>query len=138
VKSSRAAGLVVLALFASSVGARSEIPGPPRCDIDERAAPSQPSFVSATVRGPATAAEVRAQTAAAIFSTRAPLSPAYAALPRVFAFFVVGGVRHGTIAAVIDGHVPVAGEVVKLASRHRDPDMPCHFIPWIVVPGEMV
>ena len=131
-------GLVALALIASSETAHCETSDPKRCEIDERAAPSRPSFVTATVRGPATAAEVRAQTAAAIFSAHAPLSPAYAGLPRVFAFFAVGGVRHGTIAAVIDGHVPTAGEVVKLASRHRDPDMPCHFIPWIVVPGEMV
>lgn len=131
-------GVLVLALIGGLSFALADEQGLGRCNLDERAAPVKSSFVSATVRGPATAEEIRNQTAVAIRGVRAPMSPAYANLPRVFAFFVLGGVRHGTIAAVVDGHIPAAGDEVRLATRRRDPDLPCHFIPWTVVPGDSV
>ena len=63
------------------------------------------------------------------------MSPKYENLPRVFVFYKEGGARHGTIAAVVSGPVPKAGDQVVVASRHRDPDAPCAFIPWVIVPG---
>ena len=87
------------------------------------------------MRGPASPAEVTSETQIAIARTHAPLSPRFVDLPRVVAIFVLGGVRHSTIAAVTDGVSPQPGESVTLASRHRDPDLPCAFIPWTIVKG---
>lgn len=95
-----------------------------------------PAFsVMAQVRGPATPEEVIAQTQAARRLSGADLSPAYAAFPRIYAYYKVAGVRHGTIAAVTRGTIPAPGDFVTLVSRHRDPTQPCAFVPWTVQPG---
>jgi len=91
--------------------------------------------VSAQVRGPATPEEVLAQTQTARRLSVAELSPAYVDLPRIFAYYKVAGVRHGTIAAVTQGPMPAPGAFVTLVSRHRDPTQPCAFVPWTVQPG---
>ena len=107
----------------------------PVCRLDPSAAPEIADTYPGIVRGPATAQEVLAQTAIAVTRVRAPLSAKYEDLPRVFVIYVANGARHGTIAAVIDGDIPQPGEAVVVASRHRDPDSPCAFIPWTVTKG---
>ena len=106
----------------------------PACLIDKRAVPDKAVMFPAIVRGEATSQEILAQTATAMNRARAAMSPKYENLPRVFVFYKEGGARHGTIAAVVSGPVPKAGDQVVVASRHRDPDAPCAFIPWVVVP----
>jgi hypothetical protein len=105
------------------------------CVVYERAAPAKPAYVSATVKGIAAPEEVQRETHIAELKTGGSVSPDYVALPRILAVFMVNGVPHGTIAAVVDGHIPQAGETVELATRHRDPKLPCSFIPWTVVPA---
>ncbi len=107
----------------------------PVCRLDHAAAPDVADTYAGVVRGPASAQEILTQTAIAINRTHAPMSPKYETLPRVFVFYEVGGQRHGTIAAVIDGDMPPPGAPVTLASRRRDPDLPCAFIPWTVTRG---
>ena len=107
----------------------------PVCLLDRAAAPDVADTYAGIVRGPATAQEILTQTAIAINRTHAVLSPKYETLPRVFVIYQAGGVRHGTIAAVIDGDIPRPGEQVVVASRRRDPDAACAFIPWTVMKG---
>ena len=102
------------------------------CALDSRGAPSAALTYPGVVRGPASPQEVATQTAIAVARAHAPLSPKYAALPRVFVIYEAAGMRHGTIASVIDGKAPAPGEAVIVASRRRDPDAPCAFIPWTV------
>ena len=103
------------------------------CALDPTSAPDTPSFVDAIVTGPASEAEVLQQTRIAIQRTHAPMSPKYVALPRIDAVFTDNFGSHHTIAAVLGGPIPKAGEHVTLATRRRDPDEPCAFIPWTVV-----
>ncbi|MDE3176415.1 MAG: hypothetical protein KGM15_09980 [Pseudomonadota bacterium] len=107
----------------------------PACRLDHQAAPDVAWTFAGIVRGPATAQEIQSQTAIAINRTHAALSPKYESLPRVFVLYEDGGRRHGTIAAVIDGDIPPPGAPVTLASRRRDPEAPCAFIPWTIVKG---
>ncbi len=102
------------------------------CRLDPNGAPNVPLTFPGVVRGPASAQEVATQTAIAVARAHAPLSPKYVNLPRVFVIYEAGGVRHGTIAAVTDGAPPAPGEAVIVASRRRDPDAACAFIPWTV------
>ncbi len=95
--------------------------------------PARPFYVIAKAQGPASPEEVRRQTDIAEAKTGGEVSPDFVAFPRILAVFVVNGVSHSTIAAVVDGVIPAAGETVKLASRFRDPRRPCNFIPWTVV-----
>jgi len=105
------------------------------CALDINGAPKTSILFAGVARGPATAREIVSQTAIALARSHAPLSPKYAKLPRAFVYFMAGGRRHGTIAAVLDGVMPKPGEAVVLASRRRDPDEPCAFIPWTVLRG---
>lgn len=118
------------------LGAAAPALAAPACLLDKRAVPDAAEMFSATVRGPATSQEILSQTATAVNRARAPMSPKYESLPRVFVFYKEGGVRRGTIAAVLSGPIPKAGDQVTVASRHKDPDAPCAFIPWVVVPGK--
>lgn len=102
------------------------------------AAPAQPLHFHAKVQGMAPPEEVRRQTAIAERRTGGAVSPDYANFPRVIAIYVVDGVAHSTIAAVVDGHIPQPGDSVELASRYRDPRSSCNFIPWTVVPASSV
>lgn len=102
------------------------------CALDSRSAPDVPILLPGLVRGPATQQEVVAGTEIAVARTHAPESPGYLDLPRVVAYFSYGGARHVTIAAVTDGVLPQPGESVTLVSRHRDPALPCAFIPWTI------
>ena len=90
--------------------------------------------VQATVVGPAPPDEVERQTNIAILRAGGTPSPRYAAYPRILADYVEGGRAHRTIAAVIEGPIPRAGEKVELTARRRDPEDPCHFIPWTATP----
>lgn len=105
------------------------------CRLDPKSAPAKPSYVEAVVTGPANDAEVMAQTRIAIERVRAPVSPAYVALPRIDAVFKdETGVKHHTIAAIPSGlKPPRPGDRVTLSTRYRDPKEPCAFIPWLVV-----
>ena len=107
----------------------------PVCMLDRAAAPDVADTYPGIVRGPATTQEILTQTAIAINRTHAALSPKYETLPRVFVIYQAGGQRHGTIAAVLDSDIPPPGEPVIVASRHRDPDAACAFIPWTVMKG---
>ena len=108
------------------------------CRLDPAGAPDKIDYFDAVVIGPADDAEVLAQTRIAILRAKAPVSPAYVNLPRIDAIFHdASGAAHKTIAAVITGPLPAHGARVKLASRHRDPNQPCAFIPWTVAkPGD--
>ena len=108
------------------------------CAIKESEAPAQPQHFRAKVQGMATPEEVRRQTHIAELKTGGAVSPDYVGYPRILAFFIVGGVAHSTIAAVVDGHIPQPGEIVELESRHRDPRSACNFIPWTVVPAPSI
>jgi hypothetical protein len=123
-------GLATAILIAMAAAA----PAQAFCALDQAPFAGRSQVYQGVVRGPASPEEVRQQTAIAIAKTGAILSPAYANLPRIFAFYEdpTGG-RHGTIAAVVDGRMPQPGERVRLASRRRDPSQPCAFIPWTVV-----
>jgi hypothetical protein len=121
---------LALALFLALVA-----PAEAACDLVPAAAPAVGLTLPGVARGPATAQEVAEQTAFAVAHVHAPVSPRYIDLPRAFAYFEIGGVRHGTIAAVLDGEMPAPGEAVTLVSRRRDPDLPCAFIPWTLVKG---
>jgi hypothetical protein len=122
---------LVLALWVVAGGAAAA----ETCALDANSAPQSPLVFSGVARGPATAQEIASQTGVANARVRAPMSPKYAGLPRAFVYFTMGGVRHGTIAAVVDGVMPKPGEAVVVASRRRDPDLPCAFIPWTVRRG---
>jgi hypothetical protein len=102
------------------------------CALDARGAPATSVLFAGVARGPATPGEIITQTAIALARSHAPVSAKYANLPRAFVYFMEGGRRHGTIAAVLDRAMPKPGEAVVLASRRRDPDQPCAFIPWTV------
>ena len=123
---------IVLALLAPQA-AQAEV-----CLLDPIAAPAEIEYFDGVVLGPASDAEVLAQTRIAILRARAPVSPAYVNLPRILAVYrdAQGG-AHQTIAAVISGPLPPPAAHVKLASRHRDPNQPCAFVPWTLVgPGD--
>ncbi len=103
------------------------------CALDSKAAPTKPDYLEAVVLGPASDADVLAQTRIAIERVHAPVSPAYVKLPRIDALFKdPAGGQHRTIAAVISGPLPARGAHVTLATRYRDPNVPCAFIPWTV------
>jgi len=102
------------------------------------AAPTQPLHFHAKVQGMAPPEEVRRQTEIAERRTGGAISPDYVRFPRIIATYVVDGVVHSTIAAVVDGHIPQPGDSVELASRYRDPRSSCNFIPWTVVPASPV
>jgi hypothetical protein len=133
----RVALLLALAVLAPLCQARadSEV-----CQLDPVGAPDKIYYFDAVVIGPANDAEVLAQTRIAILRTKAPVSPAYVNLPRIDAIYRdADGSAHRTIAAVITGLLPAHGAHVRLASRHRDPNQPCAFIPWTVArPGDAV
>ena len=132
-----ALGLALAA--ASPMMTRAETPSAGACQLDPASAPDKPAYFDAIVLGPASDEEVITQTRVAIMRTHAPESPSYVKVPRIYAIFKDGGVAHRTIAAVVSGRTPARGEKVKLASRHRDPNAPCAFIPWTVVdPGSQV
>ena len=116
--------LLVSALWLAAAGAP--------CTLNATDAPQTSTLFAGVARGPATATEIVTQTAVALSRAQAQVSPTYANLPRAFVYFMYGGRRHGTIAAVIDGVMPQPGEAVVVASRRRDPDQPCAFIPWTV------
>ena len=105
------------------------------CRLDPHAAPDAALLFKGVVRGLATPQEIVAQTAIAMARVHAPESARYQKLPRVFAYYLYGGLRHGTIAAVVDGPIPEPGQSVVLASRRRDPEAACAFIPWTVTTG---
>ena len=103
------------------------------CHMNGLDPPMRPTYVMAKVQGPASPEEVRRQTQIAEKRTGGAVSPDFADFPRIIAIYVVNGASHSTIAAVVDGVIPQVGEIVKLASRFRDPRRPCNFIPWTVV-----
>jgi hypothetical protein len=105
------------------------------CALDLNSAPLSSLLYSGVARGPATPEEIASQTAIARSRVHAQVSPKYANLPRAFVYYAEGGRLHGTIAAVLDGVMPQRGEAVIVASRRRDPDLPCAFIPWTVRRG---
>ena len=119
----------ILWLAASSAAAAAT------CALNPQSAPAASILFAGVARGPATAEEIATQTAIARARSHAPLSPRYANLPRAFVYYMYAGRRHGTIASVIDGIMPKPGEAVVVASRRRDPDLPCAFIPWTVQRG---
>lgn len=123
--------LLALATLGASGAAFAQ--GGASCHMNALDPPMRPSYVMAKVQGPAPPEEVRRQTAIAEKRTGGAVSPDFADLPRIIAIYVVNGASHSTIAAVVDGVIPKAGETVKLASRFRDPRRPCNFIPWTVV-----
>ena len=108
------------------------------CPIDRTSAPDRPLIARATVVGFADPLEVERITRSVESRTRAPENPAYLRLPRIWASYVVNGARSSTIAAIVDGAVPERGALVTLAFRHRDPGLPCAFIPVIVLPAAPV
>jgi hypothetical protein len=119
---------LAIALLATQAG------GAEVCQLDRLAAPDSIQTFEAVVVGSASEAEVLAETRIAIFRARAPVSPAYVKLPRIFAIFRdAQGRPHQTIAAVLSGPLPQRNAHVTLAARHRDPNQPCAFIPWTVV-----
>ena len=111
---------------------------PAACPAVGLAAPERPVHYSAKVQGIATREEVRRETAIAERRTGGAISPDYVNLPRILAIYMIGGVAHSTIAAVVDGLIPQSGDAVQLASRYRDPRSPCNFIPWTVVPASTI
>ena len=131
-------GLTLALAAANPMTAHAETPSAVACQLDPTSAPDKPFYVDAIVLGPANDEEVITQTQVAILRTHAPESPSYVKLPRIDTVFKAGGAAHRTIAAVVSGRTPTRGEKVKLASRHRDPNKPCAFIPWTVVDPESV
>jgi hypothetical protein len=132
-------GLALALAAVSAMMARAQTPSAGACQLDPASAPEKPFYIDAVVLGPASDEEVITQTRVAIMRTHAPESPSYVKLPRIDTIFKAGGVPHRTIAAVVSGRTPARGEKVKLASRHRDPNEPCAFIPWTVVdPGSQI
>jgi len=123
----------IAAALAAILAAAAPVRAADDCALDPVGAPDKSFFVEAVVIGPASDEEVMQQTRVAIERTHAPMSPKYVALPRIDAVYSDGVHSHRTIAAVLDGPLPKAGDHVKLASRRRDPDQPCAFIPWTVV-----
>lgn len=62
----------------------------------------------------------------------ARVNPAYLRLRHVYARGYGQDTGLATVAAVPD-HLSVrTGDTVELGSRYRDPNLPCHFIPWTV------
>ena len=111
--------------------------GAEMCLLDPSAAPDKIEYLDGVVIGVASDAEVLAQTRVAILRSRAPVSPAYVKLPRILAIFHdANGAAHRIIAAVLSGALPPPGAHVTLASRHRDPNQPCAFVPWTVAKPE--
>jgi hypothetical protein len=119
---------LAFALWLSTCG----LAGADTCALNAWGAPKHALTYPGVARGPATKSEIDSQTAIAVSRARAPLSPKYADMPRAFVYFQMGGKRRGTIAAVVDGVMPKPGEAVTLVERHRDPDVPCAFVPWTI------
>lgn len=126
----RAAGLLVGALISLS----SAQAAPDACPPGGVNAPRAAVHLQGTVVGPAPPAEVERQTKIAMERSGGTPSPRYAAYPRILADYVEGGRTHRTIAAVVEGPIPRAGDKVELTMRRRDPEDPCHFIPWTATP----
>jgi hypothetical protein len=60
------------------------------------------------------------------------ISPAYLSLKRARVETVPRGGSWGTGVGVPEHMAVEVGDVVELESRHRDPSLPCHFIPWTI------
>jgi hypothetical protein len=130
------AALALAALLACASHARAD----GACALNKESAPDKPVYFPAIAQGPASDAEVAEQTRIAVERSGAPVSPAYVKLPRIIAIYKdPAGKTHRTIAAVISGPLPARGAHITLATRYRDPNALCAFIPWTVAqPGSSV
>ena len=104
------------------------------CQLDGAQAPDQTVQVEATVKGMVSTAVARNRTRIAEDEVHAKVSPKYRNLPRVDVTYQQNGASLETMAALVAGAPPKTGDTVMIASRHRDPDRACNFIPWTVVP----
>ena len=63
---------------------------------------------------------------------KAKISPAYLPLPRInVEAYPRNGGWNGMV-ALPEGMTVKIGDVIEVATRYRDPEMPCNFIPWTV------
>jgi hypothetical protein len=60
------------------------------------------------------------------------MSPAYLPLKRATVEAYPGGGRWETGIGIPEHMAVAVGDVVELDSRHRDPSLPCHLIPWTI------
>jgi hypothetical protein len=78
--------------------------------------------------------EVSARTMRVEGREQARMSPAYRPLRRVDAqaWPQDGSSTFSTMAAIPEYMTVKVGDKVELISRHRDPTLPCNFIPWTI------
>jgi hypothetical protein len=102
---------------------------PPNCTLHLGPAPQYltgrvVAFISAT-QAFASTKNIEAQVGAKI-------SPAYMSLQHVTVSAVPGRGGWSTMAAVPASTSVKIGDVVEIESRHRDPNLPCNFVPWTI------
>jgi tetratricopeptide (TPR) repeat protein len=101
------------------------------CTTQLEAAPER--YTARVIRLPSEQ-EVLARTMRVEGREQARISPAYRALRRVEAQALPpnGSPAFSTLAAIPEYMTVKVGDMVELVSRHRDPTLPCNFIPWTI------
>lgn len=101
------------------------------CTTQLEAAPAR--YTARVIRLPSEQ-EVLARTTRVEGREQARISPAYRALRRVEAQALPsdGSPAFSTLAAIPEYMTVKVGDMVELMSRHRDPTLPCNFIPWTI------
>jgi hypothetical protein len=106
-------------------------PEPMRRDCDRQLA-DEPTQLTGRVTAFLSGVQAAARTQRVEAQLGAKVSPAYVSLERVNVEYTSPGGSGFTLAAIPDGMTVKIGDRVELSSRHRDPSLPCHFIPWTI------
>jgi len=91
-----------------------------------------PEHRKARVTGFLSDEEALAGTKAIEAQLGADISPAYLSLKRARVEAYPGGDGWNTGVGIPEHMAVEVGDLVELNSRHRDPGLPCHFIPWTI------
>ncbi len=94
--------------------------------------PAAPQHVTGRVTGFATEQQALATTHIVEAQVGAKESPAYLPLRRAVVKASWQNQNLQTMAAIPEHMSVKIGDTVKLDSRHRDPSLPCNFIPWTI------
>jgi hypothetical protein len=94
--------------------------------------PGAPDRLTARVTGFVPSEQVLAITKGVEGEIGVKISPTYLPLKRVVVDISGPNGKFSTFAAVPASMTVKTGDVVEVNSRYRDPNLPCHFIPWTI------
>src|SRR5262245_15875942 len=94
--------------------------------------PGAPDRLTGRVTGFVPSEQVLAVTKGVEAQIGAKISPTYLPLKRVVVDISGPSSKFSTFAAVPESMTVKTGDVVEVNSRYRDPNLPCHFIPWTI------